>query len=156
MTLQHGLPVCFTRKNTMTACKAFDCICPAELSPSFNHTHPLLIANAAMITSVALPNVAFSSPPSVSLVYMASCSVIMPRRCGRYTSLSATAPSSFIQTCDSSLPHVARRRRPTTMAELTVEKNTCCWDKELIHTPIDRCSEPVLPLPGSTVEAVTA
>jgi hypothetical protein len=44
------------------------------------HTHPFWIANAAMITSVALPNVAFSNPPNVSLVYMASCSVIMPKR----------------------------------------------------------------------------
>jgi hypothetical protein len=34
-----------------------------------------------MMTSVALPKVAFSRPPRVSFVYMANCSVIMPNLC---------------------------------------------------------------------------
>jgi len=57
------------------------CHPPAHPSIQHKQTHPLEIAKAAMITSVALPKVAFNSPPIESLVYMASCSVIMPRRC---------------------------------------------------------------------------
>lgn len=41
---------------------------------------PARIAIKLTMTSVALPNVAFSRPPTVSLVYSASCSVMNPRR----------------------------------------------------------------------------
>lgn len=43
-------------------------------------SRPARIAQILTMTSVALPNVALSRPPTVSLVYSANCSVMKPNR----------------------------------------------------------------------------
>ena len=44
---------------------------------------PFLSAKKQTMSSVAFPNVALSSPPSVSLVWSATCSVASPSRAAR-------------------------------------------------------------------------
>ena len=84
-------------------------------------SRPACMAHRLTMTSVALPNVALSRPPTVSDVYSASCSVMKPRR-----SASGHMPSRDSMKVHPS-PHAELEKKESVVCRAQACEGTALW-----------------------------